>query len=67
MPFFGIGKKQQRQLACKDAGMVDCNAVFTGKSDAEVLTQAGLHAEKVHSLKASPELNAKLTKLIKNA
>ncbi len=66
MPLFGIGKKQ-RQLACKDAGMVDCKAVFTGKSDADVLRQAGAHAEKVHNLKGSPEMTAKLTKLIKNA
>lgn len=64
MAILGLGKKQ-RVLTCRDAGM-DCEAVFKGKNDDDVLRQAAEHAEKAHGMKPTAEMGAKLRKLIKN-
>jgi len=55
-----------RELRCRDAGF-DCDAVVQGESDNEVFAQAAPHAEQVHGLTVTPELQQQLAGLIHDA
>ena len=55
-----------RELRCSDAGF-ECDAVVQGESDADVFAQAGPHAEQVHGLTVTPELQQQLAGLIHDA
>jgi predicted small metal-binding protein len=55
-----------RELRCRDAGF-ECDAVVRGESDEEIFAQAGPHAEQVHGVSVTPELQAQLAGLIHDA
>jgi len=42
-----------KQLTCKDIG-VDCDVVFTGQTEEEIMAQAAAHAASEHNLPAIP-------------
>ncbi len=67
MGFLWFGKKAARTLSCKDAGVLNCGAVFKGKTDDEVMKQAGEHAQKAHNMKPDAAMEQKLRSLIKSA
>lgn len=54
-----------KSLTCAEAGF-DCKGVINGKTEAEVLQQAAIHAKEVHSLSVTPELAEKLKTLIRD-
>ena len=55
-----------RELRCRDAGF-DCDAVVRGESDEDVLSQTGPHAQQVHGVEVTPELQQQLAGLIHDA
>ncbi len=55
-----------RELRCRDAGF-DCDVVVHGESDDEVFAQAGPHAEQVHGVQVTPEMQQQLAGLIHDA
>ena len=52
-----------KDFHCRDAGM-NCDFVAKGATNEEVLRKAGEHAEKVHHLKSTADLTAKVSSLI---
>lgn len=56
-----------RKLACKDAGMKDCNVEMTGNNDDEVIAKGREHALKVHQHQLTPEEESKIRGVIRNA
>ncbi len=52
-----------KDFHCRDIGM-NCEFVAKGNSPEEILTISERHAEQVHSLKVTPELEEKLKWLI---
>jgi predicted small metal-binding protein len=54
-----------KTLHCSDAGF-DCKGVIKGKTEAEVLQQAAIHAKEVHGVTVTPQLEAQLKTLIKD-
>ncbi len=52
-----------RDFHCSDAGL-RCDWVGRGKTDDEVLRQAGAHAQKVHGMQVTPELEKQVRGLI---
>ena len=52
-----------RDFHCSDAGL-KCDFVAKGGSDDEILKQAGAHAQKVHGLQVTPDLEKKVRGLI---
>jgi predicted small metal-binding protein len=42
-----------KTLSCKDVG-VDCDATFTGETEAEIMTQAAEHAKTAHGFDEIP-------------
>jgi predicted small metal-binding protein len=67
MGFLWFGKKAMRTLSCKDAGMMNCDAVCKGRNDDEVMKQAAEHAQKAHNMKIDAAMDQKLRSLIKSA
>src|SRR4051794_19898712 len=59
-------RTSMRELRCRDAGF-DCDAVVQGESDDAVFAQAAPHAEQVHGLTVTPELQQQLAGLIHDA
>jgi predicted small metal-binding protein len=55
-----------KSLACKDVG-VDCDAVITGKDEADILQQAAVHAKSCHrNVQMTAEVQAKIKAAIKD-
>ncbi|HTS45692.1 MAG TPA: DUF1059 domain-containing protein [Puia sp.] len=54
-----------KTLHCADAGF-DCKGVVTGKTEAEVLEKAAVHAKEVHGVTVTPELADQLKTLIRD-
>ena len=52
-----------RDFHCRDAGM-KCDYVARGSSDDEIMTQAGKHAQTVHGMSLSPDLEKTVRGLI---
>ncbi len=52
-------------LHCRDAGF-DCDAVVQGASTEEILQQVRPHAEAVHGVQVTPELETQLVPLIRD-
>lgn len=52
-----------RDFHCSDAGM-KCGFVAKGNSDDEILRQAGTHAQKVHGMEVTPDLEQRVRGLI---
>jgi predicted small metal-binding protein len=52
-----------RDFHCSDAGM-KCDFVAKGNSDDEILRQAGAHAQKVHGMQVTPDLEQRVRGLI---
>ncbi len=52
-----------RDFHCSDAGL-KCDYVAKGSSDDEILKQAGAHAQKVHGMQVTPDLEKKVRGLI---
>jgi predicted small metal-binding protein len=52
-----------KDLHCRDAGM-KCDYVARGSSDEDVLKQAGTHAQSVHGMSVTPELEKQMRGLI---
>jgi predicted small metal-binding protein len=52
-----------RDFHCRDAGM-KCDYVARGNTDDEVLKQAGKHAQSVHGMSVTPELEQTVRGLI---
>ena len=53
-------------LRCRDAGF-DCDHVMRGKTEEEVMRQAGVHAKAVHNMsEISAEVAAKVRSLIRD-
>ena len=54
-----------KTLNCRDAGF-DCPGVIHGNSEEEVLKQAAQHAQEVHGVSVTPQLEEQLRGLIKD-
>ncbi|MHB8710576.1 MAG: DUF1059 domain-containing protein [Minisyncoccota bacterium] len=55
-----------KQLTCKDIG-VDCDVVFTAKTEEEIMAQAAAHAASEHNLPAiPPDIDRKCRAAIKD-
>ena len=55
-----------KSLSCKDAGL-NCDAVFRGNTNDEVLSQATEHSRKAHGItNVTPEMCDQLTSKIKD-
>ena len=54
-----------KTLHCSDAGF-DCKGVVTGKTEAEVLQLAAIHAQEVHGVTVTPELAEQIRTLIRD-
>jgi predicted small metal-binding protein len=52
-----------RDFHCSDAGL-KCDWVAKGNSDDEILRQAGAHAQSVHGMQVTPDLEKKVRGLI---
>jgi predicted small metal-binding protein len=55
-----------KQLACRDVGF-DCNQIFRGETEDEIMTSASEHAIKQHNIKPedmTPEFKEKVRRLI---
>jgi predicted small metal-binding protein len=52
-----------RDFHCADAGL-KCDFVAKGKNDDEVLRDAGAHAQKVHGMQVTPDLEKTVRGLI---
>ena len=52
-----------RDFHCRDAG-IKCDFVAKGGSDDEILRQAGRHAQQVHGMTVTPELEKTVRGLI---
>ena len=52
-----------RDFHCADAGM-KCDFVAKGNTDDEVLRQAGAHAQKVHGMQVTKDLETQVRGLI---
>lgn len=56
-----------RTLSCRDVG-VDCDVIFTGDTDDNVMEQAREHAARVHGVSTiPPELEQKCQAAIKDS
>ena len=56
-----------KTLSCRDVG-VDCDATFTGETEAEIMTQAAEHARTVHGFEeVPPEIAEKARSSIKDS
>lgn len=53
-----------KTLYCRDAGF-DCPGVIRAETEEEVLKQAIKHAQEVHGMPATPQLEEQLKALIK--
>lgn len=54
-----------KTLHCSDAGF-DCKGVIAGKTEAEVLQKAAVHAKDVHGVTVTPQLEVQLKNLIRD-
>lgn len=52
-----------KDFHCREAGR-DCDFVFRGSSDQEILEQAGRHAQQAHNLSMSKDLEEQVRRLI---
>jgi len=43
-----------KSLACKDAGMMDCDFKTEGQTEQEVMQKAAEHAKKAHNMQTIP-------------
>ena len=55
-----------KKLACRDAGILDCNWEIVAETDEEVLRQAREHGLRAHNFKPSPADEQKMRTLIRN-
>jgi predicted small metal-binding protein len=55
-----------KELRCRDAGF-DCDAVVHGGSEEEVLAQVRPHAEEVHGVEVTPDMERQLAGLVHDA
>ena len=55
-----------RELQCRDAGF-DCDAVVREETDEEVMAQVRSHAQQVHGVEVTPEMEQQLSGLVRQA
>ncbi len=53
------------KITCKDAGMSTCPFEVVAESEDEAMKVAGTHAQAAHKMQMTPEVVAKVKKIIK--
>lgn len=53
------------KITCKDAGVPNCPFQVIAETEDEAMKVAGTHAETAHKMKMTPDLIAKVKKIVK--